>query len=147
MNASESSSGEGVVEDFTFEDPRTSFEAALAPLPPDTGFVSDLSFAPAETGALAPSVPVARPLPRQAVQAGRVVNPFSPDASRGERIMAVAVLLGLGAGLFWVGGAPVRPPRLLGSLGAGQVVDETPVSKGGIGRFARPRHGTPPRLF
>ena len=146
-NASELSSEEVVVEDFAFEDPLTSFESSLEAVPTDSGFVSDLSFVPTETGALAPSVPVARPLPQRAVQAGRVVNPFSPDASRGERIMAVALLLGLGGALFWVGGAPVRPPRLLGSLGAGQVIDDTPVAKGGIGRFARPRSGIPPRLF
>lgn len=144
LNASEVVSEELLAEDFTFEDPLTTFEESL---PEDAGFVSDLSFVPAETGSFAPSVPVARPLPRQAVQAGRIVNPFSPDASRGERMMAVALLLAMGAGLWWVGGAPVRPPRLLGSLGAGQIPDETPVAKGGIGRFARPRSGTPQRLF
>ena len=144
LNASEVVTEELVAEDFTYEDPLTTFEESFSA---DPGVVSDLSFVPAETTAFAPTVPVARPQPRQAVQAGRIVNPFSPDASRGERMMAVGLLLAMGAALWWVGGAPVRPPRLLGSLGAAVPVDDTPVAKGGIGRFARPRTGTPPRLF
>jgi hypothetical protein len=81
------------------------------------------------------------------LNAGRIVNPFSPDASRADRMMAVGILLLMGTGLWWVGGMPLRGPRLLGSLGHGRATDEPPVSNGGIGRFARLRTGRPPRLF
>jgi len=147
LNASEIVSEDALLEDFTFEDPLTEFEESLEPLPEDTGFASDLSYELGDVGSFAPSVPVARPQPRQAVQAGRIVNPFSPDASRGERLMAVALLLAMGVGLWWVGGQPARPPRLLGSLAAARVPDDAPTVAGGIGRFARPRSGPAPRLF
>ena len=62
-------------------------------------------------------------------------------------MMAVALLLALAGGLWWVGGKPVRAPRLLGSLGAGSDVVDEPVATGGIGRFARQRAGRAPRLF
>jgi hypothetical protein len=85
---------------------------------------------------------------QSAVPAARIVNPFAPDASRGDRIMAVAVLAAITAGLWWVGGAPTRPPRLLGSLGAGQIVEVADERSRGIGRFARPRASErAPRLF
>lgn len=77
-----------------------------------------------------------------------LVNPFRPDASRAERMMAVAILLALVVGLWWIGGQPLRPPRLLGSLGTGQTVETAALSTGGIGRFAKVRSALrPPRLF
>ncbi|HUP84936.1 MAG TPA: hypothetical protein VM143_04625 [Acidimicrobiales bacterium] len=83
-----------------------------------------------------------------AAPAAVVGNPFRPDASRGERLMAVLLLLALAVALWWVGGKPVRAPRLLGSLGVGAPVDAAEVKTGGIGRFARIRPATrPPRLF
>lgn len=83
-----------------------------------------------------------------AVPAGIARNPFRPDASRGERMMALAVLMALAGALWWVGGKPVRPPRLLGSLGAGIPVVVEEIRTGGIGRFARVRPaGRPPRLY
>lgn len=92
--------------------------------------------------------PAVRPRTRIAVPAGNVLDPFDPNASRSERMMAVALLLGLAAGLWWVGGRPVRPPRLLGSLGSNQPVVATLADARGIGRFAKIRSGPrPPRLF
>ena len=84
----------------------------------------------------------------QVAQPTAVVNPFRPDASRTERMMALGLLMLLAAGLWYVGGQPVRPPRLLGSLGAGVPVQTQEVRTGGIGRFARVRPAErPPRLF
>ncbi|HVM09888.1 MAG TPA: hypothetical protein VM345_15580 [Acidimicrobiales bacterium] len=141
-------SSEAFADDFAFEDPLTTFEQSFGDLGVDPGFSGDLGFSSGDAGAFSPSVPVARPqTARRAVPAGIVSNPFAPDASRGERLLAVALLAALGAGLWWVGGQPVRAPRLLGSLGAGVPVDDTPVTRGGIGRFARARDGRAPRLF
>jgi hypothetical protein len=63
-------------------------------------------------------------------------------------VTALALLGAIVAGLWWFGGQQARAPRLLGSLGEGAVVDEGRlyVPSGGIGRFARPRTGPPPRL-
>lgn len=103
-------------------------------------------------GSLA-SAPVARPRvgrPQVAVPAGNIVaNPFRKDASRGERTLAVLLLLAIAGGLWWVGGQQVRAPRLLGSLGAGTPNVFVPeVRDRGIGRFARVRNTErPPRLF
>lgn len=84
---------------------------------------------------------------RVAVPAGNILDPFDPNASRSERMMAVALLLGLAVGLWWVGGQPTRPPRLLGSLGAAEVAPAV-VDARGIGRFAKVRGDRrPPRLF
>ena len=84
----------------------------------------------------------------QVAQPAAIQSPFRPDASRGERMLALALLLLLAGGLWYVGGQPVRPPRLLGSLGAGVPVQTEEVRTGGIGRFARVRPaGRPPRLF
>jgi hypothetical protein len=65
-----------------------------------------------------------------------------------RRYFAVSILLATGAALFLFGGRPARGPRLLGSLAsrAGPVGREAPARIGGIGRFARPRTGPPPRL-
>ena len=66
---------------------------------------------------------------------------------RGQRAIALALLAAIGLAVWWFGGQPIRAPRLLGSLGAGNVADEPVfVRSGGIGRFARPRGERPPRL-
>lgn len=84
---------------------------------------------------------------------GRGTRPIRPIArapipfdSRGDRILAVALLFMLGTGLWWVGGSPVRPPRLLGSLAGEATAAPSRVTTGGVGRFTRPRTGRPPRL-
>lgn len=95
------------------------------------------------TGSVAPTRPVP---PRQVAVPTAIANPLAADASRGERIMAVALLALLAAGLWWIGGQQVRAPRLLGSLGAGQpVVPASEVNARGIGRFSRPRPSEKPR--
>ena len=124
--------GESGVEDFFVTDAAAS------------DFFADGSFA---TG---PVPAAANRRPQLAVPAGNPLNPFRPDASRGERLVAVAVLLLMGAGLLWLGGQPTRAPRLLGSLGAGAASAPAAAATrtGGIGRFSRPRGaGKPPRLF
>jgi hypothetical protein len=79
--------------------------------------------------------------------------PFRPIAqaplpldNRFDRILAVSLLFAIGLGLWWIGGSPARPPRLLGSLGGGvpTAIDRTTL--GGVGRFSRPRSGRPPKL-
>jgi hypothetical protein len=135
-----------ITDDATFEDPIAAFDAGAETF--DSSFTGEIAYS-SDEGVLA-SVPAgaSKPRPQVALNAGSIVNPFSPDASRAERIMAVAVLLIMGTGLWWVGGMPMRQPRLLGSLGNGRN-DDAPVaaSPGGIGRFARLRSGRPPRLF
>ncbi len=146
-------------EDFeSFDDPSAGFDESFAGTEDFTTTITeDVSFG--ETfagndsfGSLA-SAPVARPRvgrPQIAVPAGNIVaNPFRKDASRGERTLAVFLLLAIAAGLWWVGGQQVRAPRLLGSLGAGTPNVFVPdVRDRGIGRFARVRATErPPRLF
>ena len=60
---------------------------------------------------------------------------------RGERVMALVLLSGVIGTLWWFGGRPARPPRLLGSLGSDR--EEAGAERaelGGVGRFARPRN-------
>lgn len=67
--------------------------------------------------------------------------------SRFGRIVSVAVLLAMGAGLWLFGGQPVRHPRLLGALaGDAAVVTDQPATGRGIGRFQRDRTTPPHRL-
>lgn len=84
---------------------------------------------------------------------GRRPNRFQPAVGvpavddRVERVLAVSILLALAVGMWWIGGQPVRPPRLLGSLGSGASAPvATGIRAGGVGRFTRPRRGSPPRL-
>lgn len=141
-------------EDFAFEDPALEFEDSLGLDTFDDevmdDFAIDESFGGDSFGSVA-SVPVARPtVPRTqvAVPAGNLLNPLRRDASRPERLLAVGLLLAMAAGLWWIGGQPVRPPRLLGSLGAGVPIKTAEVRTRGIGRFARVRSAErPPRLF
>jgi hypothetical protein len=63
--------------------------------------------------------------------------------ARGQRALAVGLLVLMTVGWWWFGSRPVRPPQLLGSLG-GRVAPADPgggaaVVVRGIGRFARPR--------
>lgn len=68
-----------------------------------------------------------------------------PDG-RGQRMMAVSLLMGMAAGLWWMGGSPTRGPRLLGALAGRGAVAGRADRPGGLGRFARPRGGPAPRL-
>jgi hypothetical protein len=109
---------------------------ALAPTP-------SVPFTPGPVAQAAPRAtrpPASRVLPSPL---RRVVS-----TSRGQQVTALALLGAIVAGLWWFGGQQARAPRLLGSLGEGAVVDEGRlyVPSGGIGRFARPRTGPPPRL-
>ena len=159
--SSSEASEELLSEDFTFEDPALEFledSAAAADLSSGDFGAGDLFVTEDSFGALvgAPTAAtrgagVGRPS-QLVTPTAAVLNPFRRDASRGERLMAVALLLALGAGLWWVGGQPVRMPRLLGSLGAAAGATDEPAgpqpTNRGIGRFARPRpQGPSPRLF
>ena len=130
----------------TFDEGATTFTAD------DFGSTTFEDFVPTEAPAEF-TAPVATgsvtPVPRQvAAPAGNFINPLDPNASRPERLMAVGLLLLLAAGLWWVGGKPTRPPRLLGSLGSGEVAAVGAADARGIGRFSRVRTGPrPPRLF
>lgn len=148
---------EVIVEDVTYEDPLASYDAALTEIPYESSFAGDIAYTSDESQLPSPAAPVVRP-PTELVQpAGDVRNPLGPDASRGERLMAVAILLAMGFALWWLGGRPVRVPQLLGTLGGSaggtEVVggdDDTQEDAGptrGIGRFVRPRSGKPPKLY
>jgi hypothetical protein len=161
-------SGESLSEEeLTFEDPLAEFEASLDDssfeLTEDLSFADDAFLGTDTFGSLS-GAPVARPSvrasrPQVAVPAGSVANPFARDASRADRLLAVGLLLAIATGLWWVGGRPVRPPRLLGSLSAGgsgssailagdDVVPAGDARARGIGRFARQRPpGPAPRLL
>lgn len=61
--------------------------------------------------------------------------------NRGDRIVALLLLLAIIGALAWFGGRPSRPPRLLGSLRSDREspAAEERVEVRGVGRFARPR--------
>ncbi|HEX7165831.1 MAG TPA: hypothetical protein VF230_02510, partial [Acidimicrobiales bacterium] len=152
LNAAELAGEEELLleEDFVIEDPLEEFleeealsEAALE----DFGALGgELALTGFDDGVNKPFSPVARPpTPRPIVNTG-LRNPFRADASRGERLMAVALLLLMAAALWWYGGQPTRLPRLLGSLADGRTAEPI-VGDRGIGRFAKPRTGRPRRLF
>ena len=75
-----------------------------------------------------------------------VLEPFVE--SRTGRIIAVAILLGMGASLWYFGGQPVRHPQLLGALAGDTpaMIDQGAVVGRGIGRFQKVRVGPPGRL-
>jgi hypothetical protein len=63
---------------------------------------------------------------------------------RGQRVLALVVLVALGTALWWLGGVASRPARGIGPL---KREDDAPSaafrSAGGVGRFTRPRHHPP----
>ena len=151
---------EGEFDASTFEDPAAEFFEEMATDEAfgaeDFGSVGLDEFGTTEfssdefatTGGAVTAAPTAPASGELAVPAAIAGNPFRPDASRTERMMALALLMALAAGLWWIGGKPVRPPRLLGSLGAGIPVAVDEVRTGGIGRFAKVRSADrPPRLY
>lgn len=135
--------------DESFEDPAGELDAGLGSdgdfAAEDFGAFDDGSFG--EGGASPGSVTGRNPGGEVALPVGNVLD---PDASRNDRILAVVLLMAIGAGFWWAAGKPTRAPRLLGSMGAGSRALAAPPAgpEGGIGRFARMR-GTkrPPRLF
>jgi hypothetical protein len=61
--------------------------------------------------------------------------------------MAVALLLAIMIGWWYVGGQSARNPQLLGALaGRTGLIVAPAATTGGIGRFARPRTTAPRRL-
>lgn len=124
---------------------------AAAPDTTPAAAPADLGPAPvfSDTGAglSVPAAPSAAPASRPAAPTFNPIAPIAarlPGDDRAHRIMAVAVLVLIAAGWWYVGGRPARGPRLLGALAA----DASPVAvrQAGIGRFSRPRTGPAPRL-
>jgi hypothetical protein len=94
----------------------------------------------------ASSGPAATAAQEVALGASRRTAPQVPfhDNSRGQRVMAVSLLLAMLATVWWVAGQPARTPRLLGGMGGGRVPTRVARDRvGGIGRFARPRSSRP----
>lgn len=100
--------------------------------------------------------PAAAPAaPRTTVTTPRIVLPprtrpaaALPGDGRGERIMAVSLLMAIAVGWWWVGGQQARGPQLLGSLASeGRRPARSAEPTGGIGRFARPRVAKPRPLI
>lgn len=95
----------------------------------------------------APTTPVASPRVRVVPQRTRPAAAL-PGDGRGERIMAVSLLLALAAAWWWFGGQQSRNPQLLGSLATeGRRPTRSAEPTGGIGRFARPRLARPRPLI
>lgn len=154
---------------ITFDPPR---EESLSPGEPDTGFPDDgedPSFDVIDTtgdsggnfGVLTPPtatgpvyvVPTTPPAPRAPAVPRvnlppRVAQPaVAPGDERGERIMAVSLLMALAVAWWWFGGQQSRGPVLLGSLGGeGRRPRRVGEPTGGVGRFARPRTTKPRKL-
>lgn len=117
----------------------------------DTGTTATLPPSPAFDTTAAPALatpPTTVPPPAAALPAARPAARHSPlhDTSGRERTMAVAALLAMLGGLWWVAGQPVRAPRLLGSVAKGRERAEK-IRVGGIGRFARVREAAPNRVL
>ena len=128
--------------------------AAPVPFGADAGLSAGSNFG-ASTVAPGSALPLSPAPPAAAASSNQNATPFvtSPlrrtiPFKRGQRAIALAILLALVAALWWFGGQQGRAPRLLGSLGeaSSPASSELYVAMGGIGRFARPRTGPPPRL-
>jgi hypothetical protein len=151
--AGEDSLEPGEPEDPVFEEP----EMPVFEEPPPTdfgggggGFETPV-FEPPSTMVTpsAPPVPAA-PVPRVRLTP-RVAVPAAaqlPGDERGQRIMAVALLMALATAWWWFGGQQIRGPQLLGSLAAADRRPGRSVEPlGGIGRFARVRTKRPRPLI
>jgi hypothetical protein len=132
--------------------------------PPDTGFAAQpapavtfpvnipAAVTPAPALATSPAPPtsaVAAPGARPA--GGEAAAPAVASASggvQGRRVMAAAVLVALGVALYLISRRPARAPKLIGAFASANAAPPpVPVRVRGIGRFAKPRSGPPPRLF
>ncbi|WP_436795163.1 hypothetical protein [Actinospongicola halichondriae] len=120
----------------------------LVPFDPVSSFGSDSPTFSSDGSGIVPDddagdAEFASPLPEPIAQ---ILEPFVE--SRAGRIIAVLTLLLLGGALWYFGGAPVRPPRLLGALAVDTpaIVDQPSDTGRGIGRFRRDRVDRPHRL-
>jgi hypothetical protein len=108
---------------------------------------------PVAGAAFTPALPAAQqgrtataPARRLATQANVVAASNALQDRRG--VAALVLLLGAVAAMF-VNREPVPAPRRLGPLAGRALATEEPAvaaEPGGVGRFARPRVGSPPRL-
>jgi hypothetical protein len=123
--------------------------AASAPSAPVTGVApSPAPAAPLAQPAPAPATP--RASPPLAVTPLPTVPASLLNDHRGQRLLAVSLLLILVVGWWWVGGQPDRGPRALGRSHqrAGDPVLARPgMALRGVGRFVRPHAGRPRRLI
>jgi hypothetical protein len=120
-------------------------QALSVPSGPDLG-ASSPSAGSASQGAPATgsaSSPLGGPA---AVTTGSPASLLRRPDKRGERIMAVGLLLAMALVLWWFGGAPARAPRSLGRMGERQPAEPARRKMGGIGRFARARAAPATRL-
>ena len=143
-------------------------DPVVDPLPvtstPDLGAATPVfsapSFSQSALGAApivsAPATPAAPPAAPAATKAA----PSKPAATvpavhvsdkQWQRLMAVSLLLTMAGALWYFGGQAARAPRLLGSVGSGDLTAAAiptvaPARAGGIGRFNKPRSAPPRRL-
>jgi hypothetical protein len=119
---------------------------AATPVTPDLS--APITPAPPVASASAPQTIQLQTAPSSTAQNAGLAGVHLPGLSddRAHRIMAVALLLGMGAALWWVGGQPAREPRLLGALAGASVEPEAARGMGGVGRFRRPRATSVRRL-
>lgn len=130
--------------------PAPSASPAFDPGPASSSF--DVPATGAPSGFEAPTVPsVEAPSGADEVAATAPVAAAAvgEEAGRAARYTAVAVLVAIGAALWFLGSRPQRAPRLLGSLGGGEVAPVVvPVAAvggrpRGLGRFSRTRSAPP----
>jgi hypothetical protein len=105
----------------------TSFAAPAAPSVTPTGGSDEVAAAPTVPGNVEPAVALAEP-------------------SRTSQVVAVLLLVAIGAAMWWLSRTPQRLPRLLGSVGGAAPADVSAAAAiarserpRGVGRFARHR--------
>jgi hypothetical protein len=129
----------------------------VAPMPayePGTAVYTPPAASVSPSVALPPSPSVSTPQQggSQVTTPAAVALPTSPakSPSRRSQVVAVALLVVIGAALWRLAAQPQRAPRLLGSVGgAAAAAAPSPVAVArtsrprGVGRFARPREAPP----
>ena len=102
-----------------------------------SAFAGPSAFTPPDAAAAAPALTPQEQVPL-VTQTGPGVQAASSSYDGGTRALGVIVLV-LGLALaFWSWGVPLQRMR--------PATEEAPETMGGLGRFARPRQGTPPSL-
>jgi hypothetical protein len=122
-----------------FAAPTSGGELALPPVDPAASFTPALPEADQGLTATAPVV--------QGQNRPLATTPAAEVAE--HRGLAALVLAICGAILLWSAQLPVPAPRRLGRFGTpdgGASIDDAPTEAAGLGRFARVRSGTAPRL-